>query len=287
MDAHVQTFRIENHQLAYLAFNPQDTRQPIILLHGLTSSIGFWHKGAPYTQYGPCYALSLPGHYPAVFPQDFQSEHLSVKELGRLVAEGIQHLVPDRPVTVIGHSTGGLAGLAAAIHAPTKINRLITIAGFVSGQRTGSFGFLERLAQTNSLGRLLFPLGFAYRFHPALLRLAMGSFVADRQAITSRPTFNAELNATYTYMRHLHIGSMWAYFRMLPQMDLAYRLPKIAAATLAIAGDKDPIVPPEQSQIIASRVPNSKLALIPGAGHLPMVERPQRYEQHIHEWLGR
>lgn len=287
MDVHYQTVRIDRHQLAYLALNPQATGQPIILLHGLASSIGFWQKGEPHTQYGPCYALSLPGHYPASFPRDFQSEELSAKELGRLVAEAIQQIVPDGPVTLLGYSTGALAGLAAAIHAPTLIKRLILVAGFVNGQRTGSIGRLERLAQQGNMGWALFNLAFGYRLHPILFRMATNGLVADRETLNQRTTLKADLAVTYAYARHLHVRAMWHYFRMLPQFDLVYRLPRVAAATLVITGDKDPIVPPEQSQLIASRVPHSKLVVIPGAGHIPMWERPQPYQEAIHSWLTR
>ena len=287
MDAHHQTLLIDRHQLAYLAFNPQATGQPIILLHGLTSSIGFWHKGEPYTSYGPCYALSLPGHYPATFPRDFQSEPLSVKELGRLVAEAISQIVPDRPVAVIGHGLGGLVGLAAAIQAPATIKKLITVGGFVSGSRTGIMGRLERLAQQGTVGRITFELAFVYRFHLALFRIRAGSGVANRAVMTTHPTLKTELASAFAYARHLNVGNMWHYCGALPQFDLAYRLPRVAAATLAITGDKDPLVPAEQSQLIASRVPHSKLVVIPGAGHLPMWERPQLYQEAIRNWLTR
>ncbi len=287
MDVHYQTIRIDHHQLAYLALNPQATGQPIILLHGLASSIGFWQKGEPYTQYGPCYALSLPGHYPASFPRNFQSEELSAKELGRLVAEAIQQIAPDSPVTVLGYSTGALAGLAAAIHSPTLITRLICVAGFVNGQRTGSIGRLERLAQRGNVGWVLFNLAFGYRFHPALFRVATNGLVADRAALQQRVTLKTDLATTYAYARHLQVNAMWHYCQMLSQVDLAYRLPRVAAATLVITGDKDPIVPPEQSQLIASRVPHSHLVMISGAGHIPMWERPQQYQEAIHNWLTR
>lgn len=287
MDTNLHPIRVENHQLAYLAFNAQDPRPPLFLLHGLTSSVGFWHKGEPYTQYGPCYALSLPGHYPAIAPASFQQEMLSAKVLGQIIVAAIDQIVPDRPVTLIGHSAGGMVGLAAAMQAPTKIHRLITVAGFAQGHLTGPMGRLVQMAQWERLGKRLFPLFFLHRLHPTVTQWALGSFVTDRPAFTRRPTFASEFASGYTYYKKMHPGSIWPYFQMMPQVDLVYRLLRIAAATLVITGDKDPIVPPEQSQLIASRVPNSQLAVIPGAGHLPMMERPQMYAQTIHEWFSK
>ena len=249
--------------------------------------MGLWYKGAPYTQYGPCYALSLPGHYPAVFPKDFQSEQLSVKEIGRLVVEAIEQIVPGRPVTIVGHSLGGFTALAAAIYAPAKVNRVISIAGFANGRLIGAFGLLQRLARMDGMGRVLFPLGFLTRFHPSFLRASIGAFAVDRQILIHHPEFTERLHLLYSYHKKVQAGAMWPYFRQLPHMDIAYRLPRIAAATLVVVSDKDPIVPPEQSQLIASRVPNSKLVVIPGVGHLPMLERRPEYEKIVHEWLSK
>ena len=286
MDTNFQFLKVDLHQLAYTAFNRHDPRQPIILLHDLTSTIAFWHKGEPYNQYGPCYALSLPGHYPAIWPQKFQEDQFSAKELGRLVGEAIKQLSPDRPVTVVGHGVGGLAALAAAIQHPAKINRLIVVSGFVSGQRGGRFGRLEKLAQRNA-SRYFFPLAFLYRYHPALFRANVALMVSDRQAVRTHPDLESLLSLVYPYTQRLNIRAIWHYFHMLPATDMVYRLPRIAAATLTISGEKDPIVPSEQSQMIASRIPNSHSMIIPGVGHLPMFERPQVYQQLIHDWLRR
>lgn len=45
------------------------------------------------------------------------------------------------------------------------------------------------------------------------------------------------------------------------------RLPEIKAPTLVISGDKDRLIPPENSQILASRIPGSKLVILKNAGH--------------------
>lgn len=286
MDTNYRFLKVDQHQLAYTAFNQHDPRQPIILLHDLTSTIAFWHKGEPYTQYGSCYALSLPGHYPAIWPQKFQDDQFSAKELGRLVGEGIKQLSPERPVTLIGHGTGGLAAVAAAIQMPAKINRLILVSGFVSGQRGGRFGRLERLAQRN-VSRYVFSLAFLYRYHPALFRANIALMVSDRQAVRNHPDLESLLSLVYPYAQRLNVGALWHYFHMLPATDMVYRLPRVAAATLAISGDKNPVIPPEQSEIITSRIPNSQSIMMPGVGHLPMFERRQAYQQIIHNWLGR
>ncbi len=66
----LQELHSEGHKLAALSFNPEQAGCPVILLHGIIASVHFWSPDlvAPFLKLGPCYALSLPGHYPAAFP---------------------------------------------------------------------------------------------------------------------------------------------------------------------------------------------------------------------------
>ena len=75
------------------------------------------------------------------------------------------------------------------------------------------------------------------------------------------------------------------FFNRLPDIGISELLPNITSPTLALAGDSDPIVPPEQSRIIAESVPNGESVLLEGAGHLPMFERQDEYNRVITDWV--
>jgi pimeloyl-ACP methyl ester carboxylesterase len=45
------------------------------------------------------------------------------------------------------------------------------------------------------------------------------------------------------------------------------RLPSLAAPTLVITGDRDELVPPENSHRLAARIPGARLLVLPGAAH--------------------
>jgi pimeloyl-ACP methyl ester carboxylesterase len=51
-------------------------------------------------------------------------------------------------------------------------------------------------------------------------------------------------------------------------------LPTIDVPTLVLVGEKDTLTPPPEAAAIASGIPGAKLVTIPGAGHLPPLERP-------------
>ena len=67
----------------------------------------------------------------------------------------------------------------------------------------------------------------------------------------------------------------------------AAQLTQIQAPTLVMTGDCDPIVPLEQSHVIAQKVAQAQLALIKGAGHFPFFECPADYQAKLKAWVGR
>lgn len=69
--------------------------------------------------------------------------------------------------------------------------------------------------------------------------------------------------------------------------DTYDRLPRITAPTLVIAGTADRLVPPENSRILASRIPNAELVLLEGMGHGYLVEAAEEANRAIHDFLRR
>jgi pimeloyl-ACP methyl ester carboxylesterase len=53
------------------------------------------------------------------------------------------------------------------------------------------------------------------------------------------------------------------------------RLPRISVPTLIVHGDSDVIVPPENAAILARRIPNAQVRMIPAAGHIFTTDQPE------------
>jgi 3-oxoadipate enol-lactonase len=63
-------------------------------------------------------------------------------------------------------------------------------------------------------------------------------------------------------------------------------LPTLAGIpTLVMVGAADILTPPEQARTMAEAIPGARLAIIPGAGHLPPVEQPAAVTQSLREFL--
>jgi pimeloyl-ACP methyl ester carboxylesterase len=63
-------------------------------------------------------------------------------------------------------------------------------------------------------------------------------------------------------------------------------LPKIQLPTLVIAGDNDRLIPVENSQILASRIPEAELVILKGAGHEFFIEDAEEVNKTILDFLG-
>lgn len=280
---------VDGHRLAAVCLNPGAPGEPVILLHGITSSIYAWALQPPYVlAQGPCYSLSLPGHFPATFPADLPPEALTAEMIARVLSVAIHELVGDRPVTLIGHSTGGFAALAAAAYAPALARRVVSVSGFAQGRWTGALGLYQKLVRSGAPGRAVYKAIYKLAgLSPALLRTAMRIYVADARAFYAYHDLPELMRRAYPAFKQLDLDAMMHYFGRMPEIDISAMLPHITASLLILTGDRDPIVPPTQAQQIASLVKGAELVVIAGAGHLPFAERANEYNSVLSRWLAR
>jgi pimeloyl-ACP methyl ester carboxylesterase len=60
----------------------------------------------------------------------------------------------------------------------------------------------------------------------------------------------------------------------------------ITAPTLVITSDNDQLIPVELSELIAARIFNANLVVIPGAGHIPFMEQPDKVVRVVLDFIG-
>jgi 3-oxoadipate enol-lactonase len=65
------------------------------------------------------------------------------------------------------------------------------------------------------------------------------------------------------------------------------RLDRLRAPTLVMHGERDRLVPPAASELLASRIPGAELAVVRGAGHAYALERPQESLDLLLDWRAR
>jgi pimeloyl-ACP methyl ester carboxylesterase len=69
--------------------------------------------------------------------------------------------------------------------------------------------------------------------------------------------------------------------------DRGAPIENIRVPTLVIAGDEDQVYPPALARDVARRIPGAELVMMPGAGHLPNLEQPERFNEILLDFLNR
>ena len=77
----------------------------------------------------------------------------------------------------------------------------------------------------------------------------------------------------------------WAHFVASVYHDTVSRLHCIQAPTLVLHGERDAMAPIANARLIASRIPDSELRIVPGAGHAYGLERPEESRDMTFEWF--
>ncbi len=69
--------------------------------------------------------------------------------------------------------------------------------------------------------------------------------------------------------------------------DQSETLKTVRVPTLVLCGEDDRLCPLQRHQLMHNLIPGSRLAVIPGAGHLPTLEQPDLTNRTLNEWLTR
>ncbi len=72
----------------------------------------------------------------------------------------------------------------------------------------------------------------------------------------------------------------------LPTLDLRPRLAEVGTPALVVAGEDDFVCGPAAADDLVAHLPNVRLALIDGAGHLPFVEQPAAFRAAVAPFLA-
>ena len=88
--------------------------------------------------------------------------------------------------------------------------------------------------------------------------------------------------------RFVHRPTMYGYAAQLYSIAGWTSMPwlhRIRQPTLVLAGDDDPIVPLVNGRLLARLIPDAELQVIPGGGHLFVLEDPGAVAARVSEFL--
>ena len=178
-----------------------------------------------------------------------RGQRLVLREAAGWLREWL-HVAGIAHAHLVGHSMGGYIATEVAATAPEAVRRLVLVDA------------------------LVLPIG------PGLLRPALGLARAVRyMSLSFLPVLVSDL---------LRAGprTMMQATREVLSADLSDRLGAMQAKTLVIWGEKDTVLDPELGRKLAERLARACFVCVEGAGHNPMWDRPQRFNELLLDFLA-
>lgn len=197
----------------------------------------------------------------------------------------LRELVGEQPIGLVGYSTGGFAALNLAARQPERVARVLSLAGFAVGRWQGLLGRLQSLAARGRMGRTLFAGGFralvsnTSLFNQCLLMHSARAI--DRQsALTSRLLAGAAADA-----RRQDPAAMADLFAHIRRFDIRPLLSQIQAPVVIAGGERDPVIPFQETRALAAAIPQAKLVPLAGVGHLFHLEGAGEFQRLLSDWI--
>jgi len=234
-------------ELYYYAYHAQDQdRIPVILIHGAGGDYLHWPVHMRRMSGFRVYALDLPGHGKS------KGHGLqSIEGYAQTVIDWMNGMELPRAV-LIGHSMGSAISLWMALHHPNRV------------WGTGLVGAGPRLPVNPTL---LEETGHSTTFPTAVDKIIKWSFSPD--------TERSVVETARERMLETRPSVLHGDFKACNEYDLAGRLGKIKPPVLVVCGEDDKMVPLSLSRELAHGVPKADLEIIPGTGHMMMIEKPE------------
>ena len=222
----------------------------VALLHGLSGSSRWWARNI----------RGLSAHYRVLVPDvvGFGRSRVAaaplpdVPGLAAVLGEWLG-FAADGPAHVVGHSMGGQLSIHLASRHGEHVKRLVLVdAAGVPRPLTPAYvtRFAYEVAPPRQWG------------DPTFLPVILGD------ALSAGP---------WNVMRAL---------RHILRDDVRPLLPDIRQPTLILWGERDAIIPPHHGEEMRRLIPGSRLLMLRGAYHNPMVDEPAAFNQAVLAFLA-
>lgn len=243
--------------------------QPVVLLHGMSLSVRTWVKQLE--------ALPEDGFRVVAFDHrghggsEGGEDGLTLEDLAEDVRAVLERL-DLRDAVLVGHSLGGVVVQAFAVRFPQvaeqRVSGLVLLSTVARTQISGAPGLQRIVAgmfdrapdpagivRHRNLGFLLARVGFGREPRASHVELAREMIAECRGAVTRGAT------------------------RALLGVDLTGDLPRVAIPVRVVCGSADVLSPPAESRRLARLLPDARLVVLDGGGHMLMLERAEELDR--------
>jgi 4,5:9,10-diseco-3-hydroxy-5,9,17-trioxoandrosta-1(10),2-diene-4-oate hydrolase len=261
---------------ARIHYHRAGTGRPLLLLHGLVGSAKNWRGNiGSLAQDASVYAIDL-------FNMG-ESDRVPGLDAG-LVATAdrvadIMDALGLAQADIAAHSHGGAVAMMLAARRPERVRRLILFAPANPYCNLGEH--LIRFYQTRVGVWLARQIPWMPRRFKAV---ALGRMYGDPSRVTMDALggYIDGLTVPGTVDHVLGIVKRWSADMKILRSALS---DLVAKPTLLIWGDRDRAVGLDSARVLQHKLPDSRLLVLPGVGHIPFEEMPDICNQAMRDWV--
>jgi poly(3-hydroxyoctanoate) depolymerase len=219
--------------------------RPLLLVNGMGANVEMWEPFRGALRGRPTIAFDAPGTGESGTPL----RPWSIRKLASLTVEVLDHLGVGE-VDVVGYSFGGAVAQELARAEPVRVRRVVLAA-----TTCGWGGFPPE------------PLALAALLSPARYYAGAGGHAFTRVAFGDPDSIDLRRSDAAREQRPPSLlGYYWQALAMASWSSWPW-LGELTQPVLVIAGAHDRVVPRRTAELLARRIPRSRLVVLPGAGH--------------------
>lgn len=269
--APTQIAMVGGRRLAYEEARPAAAQRVVLLLCGIGAKRQGYYKQLPVLGER---LRTLALDYRDVGDSDPSPGPYAIADVAEDV-HGVLRTLGIARASLVGISMGGFVALELALAHPEAVERLVLCVTSAGGP--------THVSTSPEIMRLLMP-GDAEEESGDGARRVCAAVAAPGWA-ERHPD---EIEVFVAIARHRPM-SRDAYLRQLAACrahDVADRLDRIAAPTLVLHGDVDPLVPLANGEHLAAGIAGARLKVYGDTGHIPEVERADEFNADLLEFLA-
>ncbi|VVB71776.1 Putative aminoacrylate hydrolase RutD [uncultured archaeon] len=200
-------------------------------------------------------------------PGPYTIEQMADDTLGLMDEQGIER------AHIFAVSMGGMIALRIALDNPERIRRMVLGATTAGGK--------SRTWPAPEIQKYFYP---RKDLSPHDYLLWTSSVCYPREYIDAhKDIVEQKIQANLTYPCQLQ--AYMAQLEAFNEFDLDMHLDSIHVPTMVIIGNRDILIPPPNSFLIANRIPGASLREIEGAGHIFWISHPVETHSIVTEFL--
>jgi poly(3-hydroxyalkanoate) depolymerase len=255
-DRLVDFAQVRGRRVRY-AIQGQRDSPPLLLINGIGANLEVWQPLEERISNRQVISFDAPG----AGRSETALRPIRMRGLAEITLELLDSLGYSEPVDVLGYSFGGAIAQELARRSPDRVRRLILAATLPGvGGVPGNPLLIVRLLSPRRY--------YSRRALEAIAHDAYGGRIAsDPDALRAHADtrFLAPPTALGYATQVLSIWG-WSSLRWLHTL----RMP-----TLVLGGDKDPLVPMINNHIFLKLIPNARLHVVRGGGHLFLLDQTE------------